>query len=56
VGTNDALERMRTQVDDVDSRRTARTNLGQQWVPTRFCNAYERRSTMLTADGQHLRM
>ena len=51
MGTNDALQHVRTQVDDVDGRRAAQTNLGQQWVPTRFCNAYERRLTMLTAEG-----
>jgi len=29
-----------------DGRRAACRNIGQQCVPTRFCNAYERRSTM----------
>jgi len=32
------------------------TNIGQRCLPTRFCNVYERRSTMLTADEEHLRM
>ena len=49
-GTNEVLQRVRTQVDNVDGRRAAHTNVGQQWVPTRFYNAYERRLTMLMAD------
>jgi len=56
VGTNELLQRVRTQVDDVDGKRAARTNVGQQWVATRFCNAYEHRSTMLMADEQRVRM
>jgi len=52
VRTNEVLQRVPTQVDDVLSRRAARTNVGQQWVATRFCNAYECRSTMLRADEQ----
>jgi len=56
VGRNEVLQHVRMQVDDVDGRRAARTNLGQQWVATRFCNTYERRSTMLTVDDKHVRM
>jgi len=70
VGTNEALPHVRTQVDDVDGRRAVRTNVasgnggrraaganvGQQCVPTRFCNAYERRSAVLTAYEQRVRM
>jgi len=54
VCTNEVLQRVRTQVSGVDGRRAARTNVGQQWVPTRFCNAYERRLTMLTADEERV--
>jgi len=46
VGTNEALQRVRTQVDDVDVIRAARTNVGQLWVPTMLWNACEPRSTM----------
>jgi len=56
VATSEALQRVQAQVDDVDGRRAACTNVGQQRVPTRFCNAYERRSTMLTADEQRVLM
>jgi len=70
VGTNEVLQRIRTQVDDVDGRRaaptnvasgnggrrTACTNVGQRRVPTKFCNAYERRSAVLTAYEQRIRM
>jgi len=52
VGSNEVLQRVRMQVDDVDSRRGARTNVGQQWVAMRFCNMYERRSAVLTAYEQ----
>ena len=49
MGTKEALQHVRTQVDDVDGIRAERTNVGQQWVPTMRCNACEPRSTMLTA-------
>ena len=66
--TNELLQCVRTQVDDVDGRRVVCmnvasgnggryvvcTNIGQRCLPTRFCNVYERRSTMLTADEEHL--
>ena len=54
--TNEVLKRLRTQVSGVDSIRAARTNVGQQGIPRRSCNGYERRSTMLTAYEQHVRM
>jgi len=50
VRTDEVLQRVRTQLDDVDGRRAASTNVGQWCVSTRFCNAYERRSAMLTVD------
>ena len=53
---NDVLQRVRMQVSDVDGRLAARTNVGQRCVPTRFCNAYERSSTMLTVEEQRVRM
>jgi len=70
VGSNEVLQHIRTQVDNVDGRRGARTNVasgnggrsaactnvGQQCVPTRFCNTYERRSAVLTAYEQRVRM
>jgi len=70
VCTNEVLQHVRMQVDDVDGtraactnvasgnggRRTACTNVGQRCVPTRFCNPYKHRSTMLTADEDHIRM
>jgi len=70
VCTNEVLQRVRTQVDDVNGRRAARTNLasgngsrraacmnvGKPWVPTRFCKAYECRSAVLTAYEQRKRM
>jgi len=52
VGTNELLQRVRTQVDHVDGRRAERTNVGQPCIPTRFCKAYERRSAVLTAYEQ----
>jgi len=70
VRTDEVLQRVRTQVDDVDGRRAVRTNVasgnggrraagvnvGQRCVPTRFCNAYERRTAVLTAYEQRVRM
>jgi len=70
VCTKEVLQRVRTQVDDVNRRRAVRTNLAsgnggrcaactnvrQPWVPTRFCKVYERRSAVLTAYEQHVRM
>jgi len=70
VHTNEVLQRLRTQVDDVDGRRAACTNVasgnggrratcmnvGQRCVPTKFCNTYERRSAVLTAYEQRVRM
>jgi len=70
VCTNEVLQHVRTQVDDVNGRQAARTNLasgnggrratctnvGQRCVPTKFCNTYERRSAVLTAYEQHVRM
>jgi len=56
VRINEVLQRVRTQVDDVDSRRAASTNVGQRCVPTRFCSTYERSSTMLTVAEEHVRM
>jgi len=70
VCTNEVLQCVRTQVDNVDSRggagtnvasgnggrRAACTNVGQPCIATRFCNAYECRSTMLTADEEYVRM
>jgi len=56
VHTDEVLQRVRTQVSGVDCIRAARTNVGEQYVPTSFCNAYECRSTMKTADEQHVRM
>jgi len=70
VGSNKVLKRVLTQVDDVDGRRVARTNVasgndgrhaagtnvGQQCVPTRFCKAYERSSAVFTADLEHVHM
>jgi len=50
VRINEALQCVRTQVSDVDGTSVARMNVGQQSVPTRFCNVYERSSTMLTSD------
>jgi len=46
VCTNEVLQSVRMQVSGVDSIRAVRTNVGQQCVPTSFCNAYEHRSTM----------
>jgi len=37
-------------------RRAVCTNVGQQWVPTRFCNTYKCRSAMLTEYQQRVRM
>jgi len=70
VGSNEVLQRVRTQVDDVDGRRAACTNVAsgnggsraactnvRPWcVPTRFCNAYECRSVVLNAYEQRIRM
>jgi len=70
VCTNEVLQRIRTQVDDVDGRRAARTNVdsgnggrrtactnvGQSCVSMRFRNAYERRSAVLTVYEQRVRM
>jgi len=70
VRTDEVLQRVRTQVSGVDGSRGARTNVasgnggrraacttvGQRCVPTRFCNAYERRSAVLTAYKQRVRM
>ena len=56
VCTNDVLQCVRRQVSDVDGIRGARTNVGQWWVPTRFCNLYEGRSAMLRADKEQVRM
>jgi len=70
VRTNEVLQYVRTQLDDVDGSRGARanvvsgnggrreacTNVGQRCVSTRFCNAYERRSAVLTASEQRVRM
>jgi len=70
VGSNEVLQCVRTQVDDVDGRRAVRTNVasgnggrraactnvGQRCVPTRFCNAYERTSAVLTAYEQRVLM
>jgi len=70
VHTNEVIQRVGTQVDDVDGRRAEHTNVangnggrlaaganvGQQWVPARLCNVCERRSTMLTAYEQRVRM
>ena len=53
---DEVLQRVRTKVDDVDGGRAARTNVGQRCVRMRFCNAYERSSTMLTVDEQCVRM
>jgi len=63
VLTNEIAQCIGTQVDDVDSRRGAHMNVAsgnggrcaacpnvvQLYVPTRFCNAYEHRSAVLTA-------
>jgi len=68
--TNEVLQRVGTQVDYVVGRGAARTivasgnggrhaactNVGHPCVPTRFCNAYERRSAVLTADVEHVQM
>jgi len=54
VRTHEVLQCVRMQVDNIDGRQAARTSVGQQWVPSRFCNAYEHRSTMLPADEQHV--
>jgi len=56
VGTNKLLQCVQTQVSSIDRIRAARTNVGQQWVPTKLCNACERRLTMLTAYEQRVRM
>jgi len=56
VCTNEVLQRVRMQVSGVDCIQAARTNVGQQWVPTSFCNAYKRRSAVLTAYEQRIRM
>jgi len=46
VRTDEVLQRVRMQVDDVDGIQAARTNVGQEWVPTMLCNTCEPRSTM----------
>jgi len=70
VCSNEVLQRIQTQVDDVDGRpvactnaasgngdrRAACMNVGQWCGPTRFCNAYERRSAVLTAYEQRVQM
>jgi len=70
VRTNEVLQQVRMQVSGIDRRRGARTNVasgnggrgaactnvGQRCVPTRFCNVYERRSAVLTAYKQYVRM
>jgi len=56
VRTNEVLQRLRMQVSGVDGTRAARMNVGQRGVPTRSYNAYERRSAMLTAYEQCVRM
>jgi len=69
VGSNKVLQHVRTQVNDIDGRQVARTNVAsgnggsravctneeQQCVTMRFCNAYERRSEMFTAYEQRIR-
>jgi len=52
--TNEVLQHVGTQVSSVDCKRAACTNVGDQYVPTSFCNACKCRSTMLTADEQHV--
>jgi len=68
VLTNEVAQRVGTQVDDFDGRRAARMNVAsgngsrraacpnvvQLYVPTRFCNAYKRRSAVLTAYELHV--
>jgi len=56
VHTNELLQCVRMQVDDVDGRPAACTNVGQQWVAMWFYNAYQHRSTMLMVDEQCVRM
>jgi len=56
VRTDEVLQRVRTKVDDVDGRRAAGRNVGQQCVSMMFCKAYERKSAMLTASEQRVRM
>jgi len=56
MGTNEALQHVRTQDDDVDGRQAARTNVGQRYVPMKFCNMYERRSAVLMAEEQRVLM
>jgi len=56
VGTNELLQRVQTQVSGIDGIQAVRTNVGQQSVPTKLCNACEPRSTMLTAYEQCVRM
>jgi len=67
---HEVLQRIGTQVDDVvgrgaartivasgnGGRHTACTNVGHPCVPPRFCNAYECRSAVLTADLKHVQM
>ena len=68
--TNKVLQCVGMQVNDVvgigaartivasgnGGRHAACTNVGQPYVPTRFCNAYEHRSAVLTADVEHVQM
>jgi len=70
VLTNEVAQCVGTQVDDFDGRRAAHMNVAsgnggrraacpnivQLCVPTRFCNAYERRSAVLTAYELRVRM
>jgi len=70
VISNEVLQHVRMQVDNVDGRQAALmnvasgnggrragyTNVRQRCLPTRFCNAYEHRSVGLTAYEQHVRM
>jgi len=56
VISNEVLQYVRMQVDDVDGRRATRRGAGEQCVPTKICNIYELRSVMLIADKRHVRI
>ena len=50
VRSDDVLQHVSMQVDDVDGRRAARTNVGQQWVPKKLC----KRTQVDNVDGRQV--
>jgi len=57
VSDSYSIRAVHTNVHSGDGgRRAACRNIGQKCVPTRFCNTYEGRSVVLTADVEQVQM